>query len=712
MTLFFELKISNTQYSKGQYYYISTDVITSQLSNSSTVIVHITADNGVNLAMGLQHYLKYYCQCSYSWNGDQCAIQSFDQLPPVPEPVLVPVVSNFRYYMNVCTFGYSTVWWNWSRWEREIDWMALNGYNLPLAFVGQEYIWYKVFSQIGLSFEQITQWLTGPAFLPWNRMGNVNNWGGPITMDWLEKQRDLQIQILTRMRAYGMKPVLPGFAGHIPGAIQTLFPTANVSILSTWCEFNGTFYLDPSDPLFGKITQLFITELIGVFGTDHYYNFDPFNELAPPSSDLGFLKQTSQQMYNNMLAADPKAVWVLQGWFIVDYPEFWQANQTQAWFSGVPIGGFIVLDLWSDVAPAWNITEYFYGHYWLWCMLHNFGGRSGMYGRIPFIATNPIIARSLSDNMMGTGLTPEAIEQNVVVYDLMSEMAWRSTAPDLEEWITQYTNRRYGKIMPEVVEVWMSMVDTVFNATAYWARRNMGAPESFIALRPSINFGDNVFYDPSVMFNAWHVFSLVNDSYVISTETFQFDISEITMQALSNFFMDTYFNLIKSYNVSDIESFQRESITMMETISFMDLIASTQPELQLGVWTYRARLWAYPDNETPSLQNSSNSATLPYEFNARNQLTLWGPSDSVLHDYAFKLWGGLISDFYGPRWNLFLKTLLQSLENRIPFDANNFISNVQALEQQWVLESTIYPILPFGQGYNTSRYIQSQLQIF
>lgn len=38
--------------------------------------------------------------------------------------------------MNVCTFGYSYAHWDWKRWEREIDWMALNGINMPLAFVG------------------------------------------------------------------------------------------------------------------------------------------------------------------------------------------------------------------------------------------------------------------------------------------------------------------------------------------------------------------------------------------------------------------------------------------------------------------------------------------------------------------------------------------------------------------------------------------------
>jgi hypothetical protein len=42
-------------------------------------------------------------------------------------------------------FADSFVWWDWERWEKEVDWMALQGINLPLAFTGQEAIWQKVF---------------------------------------------------------------------------------------------------------------------------------------------------------------------------------------------------------------------------------------------------------------------------------------------------------------------------------------------------------------------------------------------------------------------------------------------------------------------------------------------------------------------------------------------------------------------------------------
>lgn len=81
-------------------------------------------------------------------------------------------MTNFRlnYYSNVCTFSYSFVWWDWSTWERHLDWLALSGINLPLAHVGQEAIWRRVFENLGLSQMDADAFFTGPAFLAWYKI--------------------------------------------------------------------------------------------------------------------------------------------------------------------------------------------------------------------------------------------------------------------------------------------------------------------------------------------------------------------------------------------------------------------------------------------------------------------------------------------------------------------------------------------------------------
>ncbi len=41
--------------------------------------------------------------------------------------------------------------WDWEQWERMIDWMAMNGINMPLAPMGQEIIWQRVYKKYGLT---------------------------------------------------------------------------------------------------------------------------------------------------------------------------------------------------------------------------------------------------------------------------------------------------------------------------------------------------------------------------------------------------------------------------------------------------------------------------------------------------------------------------------------------------------------------------------
>ena len=80
----------------------------------------------------------------------------------------------------------------------------------------------------------------------------------------------------------------------------------------------------------------------------------------------------------------------------------------------------IILDLSAEASPIWKRTESFFGKPYVYCLLHNFGGMRGIYGNLDAIGSGPITAATTKGSTFaGIGLTPEAIEQNPVVYDLM-----------------------------------------------------------------------------------------------------------------------------------------------------------------------------------------------------------------------------------------------------------------------------------------------------
>ena len=78
--------------------------------------------------------------------------------------------------------------------------MALYGVNMPLATVASEAIAERVWLRMGLTKEEIREFFTAPAHLPWHRMGNLNKWDGPLSDEWQEGQIAMQHKILARMR--------------------------------------------------------------------------------------------------------------------------------------------------------------------------------------------------------------------------------------------------------------------------------------------------------------------------------------------------------------------------------------------------------------------------------------------------------------------------------------------------------------------------------
>jgi hypothetical protein len=194
-------------------------------STSSLQNISIRGSDPNALAAGVHWYLRYVAGRHLAWNAD-----NLDTIPlPPPRPqkrIQQGSAATWRYAWNVCTHGYTMVWWKWAWWELELDFMALSGVNLPLLFTGQEYIWTRVFKKLNLTDPELGAFFSGPAFLPWQRMGNEAGWGGPLSTAYQAQSHQLQLKILKRARDLGMVPVLPCFGGNVPAGFNRVFPKA------------------------------------------------------------------------------------------------------------------------------------------------------------------------------------------------------------------------------------------------------------------------------------------------------------------------------------------------------------------------------------------------------------------------------------------------------------------------------------------------------
>ncbi len=644
--------------------------------------VVLRGTTGVAMASALNHYLETYANAEISvfW-GNQTELP--DPLPGVAEKIRVVSPFQYRYCFNYCCFSYSMAWWDWPDWERAIDWMALHGINLPLAVTGQEAVWQRVCRGLGLSAEELQSFFVGPAYLPFGWMGCIDGWGGPLPQDWIDRHAALQEKILARERELGMKPVLQGFTGHVPAALRTHFPDAQFRQLPSWCGFPGTLFLDPADPLFERVGKLFVEEQTRQFGTDHFYASDTFIEMSPPSDDPAFLEEMGRAVYRAMAAADPEAVWVMQGWLFVNNPHFWKPPQAKAMLGAVPDNRLLLLDLYCEVSPAWQKTEAFYGKPWVWSIIQSFGDQVSLHGGLPQIAegVQAALASPAHGRLEGMGLLMEGLGHNPVVYDLFSDLAWRPRPIDLSDWAGHYVQRRYGRVDANAETAWQRLLHTAY--------RTPGQRGSVVCLRPSLESGGvwgslDRAYDPCELTGAWEAL-LAGADALGNLDSYQYDLVHVSRQVLADYAAVLQGEIVAAYEARDLAALDAAGGRFLQLLRDMDELLGTRREFLLGAWLNAAKRWAVTEDDKRL-----------YEWNARNQITLWGPADGVLHDYASKQWSGLVRSFYLPRWERFIAALRDAIDSGKPFDAPVFERELQTWEDSWTRGTETYPDTPQG----------------
>lgn len=624
-----------------------------ELSQEGNRIV-IKGNRWVNIAVGLNWYLKYYAGIHLTWNNMNTHLPA--SLPRIISPERHATDLKLRYDFNYCTFSYSMAFWDWKRWQTEIDWMALHGVNLPLAIVGEEVAWRNMLLKLGYTKEEIGKFIAGPAFLAWWEMNNLEGWGGPLSDSWYNQQEALQKKILKRMHEYGMQPVLPGFCGMMPHDAKAKLGL-NVTDGGIWNGYTRPANLSPTDAHFDKIADLYYAEFTKLYGKANYYSMDPFHETN--DDEAIDYSRAGRKVMEAMKRVNPKATWVIQGW---------TENPRPQMIKNMKNGDLLVLDLFSECRPMfgipsiWKREKGYEQHDWLFCMLENFGANVGLHGRMDQLLRNFYSTKQSSPNtqhLKGIGFTMEGSENNPVMFELMSELPWRTECKK-EDWIRGYVKARYGKTSPEIERAWQLLSETIYNCPA--GNNQQGPHESIFCGRPSLNNFQvkswskmRNYYDPQATLEAAQLMTGMADQYK-GNNNFEYDLVDICRQALADQGRLQYLKTIADYNGFSRKAFAKDAHRFLEMILLQDKLLGTRTEFRLGHWTEAAR----------KLGTTQQEKDL-YEWNARVQITAWGnrmcADKGGLHDYAHKEWQGILKDFYYKRWKIFMDVLAKQMED-------------------------------------------------
>ncbi|MBN8457499.1 MAG: alpha-N-acetylglucosaminidase [Verrucomicrobia bacterium] len=600
----------------------------------------LRGSTGVSIASAFNYYLKEFCHCQISWCGDQLNPPAV--LPPVPAKVRVVCPHRYRVMFNYCTLSYSAAWWDWERWQRELDFLAMNGINTPLGMIGLEGVWYNTLLKHGFTDDEARSFLVGPGFFAWQWMTNIEGHGGPLPKHWIDERVKLGQRWMTRARELGMTPIQQGFSGNVPRLLKQKHPEAAIALQPSWCGFHGSAQLDPTDPLFKTLGRTFMEENIKLFGNGHLWAADPFHESEPPKPGAEYLDAVGKSIHGLMKAVDPRAVWAMQAWSI-----------RKEIACAVPKGELLVLDLGGGRNDFW-------GHSFVKGQLHNFGGRINLHGDLRNVAGNPFAATAKNNpQCLGMGVFPEAIMQNPVFYDCVYDMIWRDAPANMDAWLRDYATRRYGAASDKADAAWQILL----NDGPYKRGTSGVESSSMIAARPALfakksgpNDGFRIPYPPLKLLEAANLL-LADAGKLGASQGYQYDVADLTRQILSNYAQVLHQEIRLAYLTKDKAAFAAKTAAFHQLLADVDTLLASRTEFLFGKVLADARALGATPAEAEQ-----------YAWNAAMQVTIWGPAtdkageDIHIFDYSWREWSGLIREYYLPRWRKFHAMLAKSID--------------------------------------------------
>jgi alpha-N-acetylglucosaminidase (NAGLU)-like protein len=655
--------------------------------------IRIEASTPSALLFGANWYLKYVAQVQISTTGDQLGTWRDFPLPVAAIEMETPYA--YRYALNENVDGYTSPYWDWPRWEREIDVLALSGINAVLIERGADMVLYRTFRDFGYSDSEIRAWIAQPAHQNWQLMGNLCCFDGPISRELLQKRAASANRIIARLRELGITPVMPGFYGIVPSDFQRRFPGAHVVPQGEWAGFTRPDWLDPRDPMFAQLAAAFYRHQHELYGDSSIYDLEVFQE-GGNSGDVP-VPVAARAVQDALLAAHPDANWMMLAW---------QGNPRRDLLAGVDRRRLLIVDIDHDRIPRDDRQGDFEGAPFLFGGIWEFGGRTTLGANVGNITNRLQRVARTNSNMTGTAVFTEGMDTNPFAFDLFTEMAWRSALLDISGWASNYAQRRYGVADPHALQAWQVLLDTAYDIRiddVIFNSERDAAQESLFNARPSLTVNRASNWSPeSMRYNAGafkHALPellraaprLRNSSY---------DLVDVARQTLANESRALLPQIKAAYDSRNRLHFEALTRRWLRLMDLQDQLLATERSFLVGTWLAYVQPWA----STPA-----EHARLDYD--ARSILTTWGDrkaSDGAnLHDYGNRDWAGLTRDYYRVRWATYFRSLDDELRTGQPAKPIDWF----AIGEAWNRSTQHYSDRPRGDAYLVAARIAAALGI-
>jgi alpha-N-acetylglucosaminidase len=645
---------------------------------------------------GVNWYLKYLARVEISPNGDRVPASQHFPLPRRPIAGATPY--SVRYALNENVDGYTTPYWDWPRWQREIDLLALSGINAVLVERGTDSVLHDTFRDFGYGDEEIRAWITQPAHQNWQLMGNLCCFDGPISLDLLKKRAQSAKRIVSRLRELGITPVLPGFYGIVPADFDKKVAGAHVIPQGDWAGFTRPGWLDPRDAMFARLAESFYRHQRDLFGDSTIYDMEVFQE-GGESGDVP-VPEAARDVQSALDRAHPGARWMMLAW---------QGNPRQDLLSGVARDRLLVVDIDHDRVARDDRQKDFQGAPFLYGGLWEFGGRTTFGAALGTIAERLPRLAGTNANMIGSALFTEGMDTNPFAYDLFTELAWRNGPIDLDRWTEDYVRRRYGAADPHAMAAWQILRKTAYDLKVDESQFNSerdAAAENLFDAQPSLtatmasNWSPEALRYDGALFRRALPELLATAPALRASEPYRYDLVDVARQTLANEARRLLPDIKAAYESKNPQHFEALAKRWLQMMTLEDRLLATDRLFQVGTWLAPMRDWA-----------SSPEEALRLSYDARSILTTWGDRKASeggpLHDYGNKDWAGLTRDYYRLRWETYFRALDGELRSGTPAAPIDWF----ALGEAWNRGTQTYSDRPTGSAYAAAKRIAEFLAL-
>ncbi|HEY3681755.1 MAG TPA: alpha-N-acetylglucosaminidase [Streptosporangiaceae bacterium] len=638
--------------------------------------VAVTGSTPATVLTGVRWYLTRAAGVSAGLPGDSLA--RLPSVLPAPGAAVERTASvPHRFALNDTDDGYTGPYREWPQWERLIDLLALHGVNEVLVTVGTEEVYRRTFRAYGHTDADLRAWIPGQAHQPWWLLQNMSGFAGPVPAARLAGRADLGRRIAERLRALGMRPVLPGYFGTVPPGFagpviaQGVWPAAG---------FTRPGWLDPRDRLFAEVAAAFYAHQRELFGDAPMFKMDLLHE---GGLDGGVpLDAAARAVMDALQAARPGAVWAMLGWL---------ANPRAAVTGALDPAHVLILDGASDRHPGLDRAAQWGGVPYAFGTIHNFGGHTTLGANAGVWADRFAAWRDEPGGACaGIAYMPEGNGTDPAAFELFTELPWHPGRIGLDAWFAGFARGRYGAGDPHAARAWDILRRTAYAMPADGFSEPQDGP---FCARPSLTAANAASWSPSAPRYDLALFEegageLLRAALELGdVEAYRYDLVTVVRQALANRAWPLLPRVKAAFERGDAAGFAALTGRWMTLLGALDDLLATDSRFLLGAWLA-------PGEDDPGVA-----------YDLRSLITTWGgraaADEGGLADYANRELAGLVGGFYAMRWRLFFDSLDRSLATGVEPEPIDWF----AVEDAWARrhEPGRYPATPAGDPVEAAR---------